>query len=185
MLAAIIDSVFLMPPLPRTQVDFEKRLAIGKQRLMTIAHEYAVHLTEVLTEYSGLTQKLHKLSQHAAVQSSTLPDIKQHLHSLVHDGFVKTIPLERIKQLPRYLKAVHIRLERLEHDPHKDAKKAAQIAPLWKAYLQYHADHAKTNDALDEFHWMLEELRVSLFAQELKTAYPVSVQRLEKALQAL
>jgi ATP-dependent helicase HrpA len=73
--------------------------------------------------------------------------------------------------MPRYLKAIQIRLTRLENDPQKYARKAAEIDKLWKKYQQTQKAEQK---------WILEELRVSLFAPELKTAYPVSVQRVER-----
>jgi ATP-dependent helicase HrpA len=73
----------------------------------------------------------------------------------------------------------------LDQDPHKDAKKLAQLAPLWNAYWDYLAQQPTFSSELRAFRWQLEELRVSLFAPELKTAYPVSVQRLEKIWQTL
>ncbi len=87
-----------------------------------------------------------------------------------------------MKHLPRYLKAIKVRLERLEQNPQKDAQKAAQIAPLWEKYYQLLSSNGELSVELNKFRWMLEELRVSFFAQELKTAYPVSVKRLEKVL---
>ena len=162
MLTTIIDSLFLTEPLPRTSKDFEQRLLSGKRKVMQLASEYAQHLEKVLEQYHQLTQKLNK---------STNPEIKQHLKHLIYDGFIKEIPLSQLKHMPRYLKAIQIRLTRLEHDPQKDARKAAQIDNLWKKYLKSPKAEVK---------WMLEELRVSLFAPELKTAYPVSVQRVEK-----
>ena len=178
MLMTLVDSIFLMEPLPTKQVEFEQRLTKGKQILMTRAYEYASQLAKVLEEYSALTVKLNQLSN----RSTALPEIKQHLKHLIYDGFVKDVSLEQLKHLPRYLKAVKMRLDRLDHDPQKDAKKAAQIAPLWKTYWEYRAKSLSPSSELIEFRWMLEELRVSLFAQELKTAYPISVQRLEKKL---
>ncbi len=175
MLMAIVDSIFLVDPLPNKQADFEQRLTQGKQRLMTVANEYATQLACVLEEYNTLSQQLHKLSN----RSTAIPEIKQHLKHLIYDGFVKEISLAQLKHLPRYLKAVKVRLDRLDQDPQKDAKKAAQIAPLWEAYWQRSKE---PSFKLKDFRWMLEELRVSLFAQELKTAYPVSVQRLQKVL---
>jgi ATP-dependent helicase HrpA len=176
MLTAIIDSIFLAAPLPRKKVDFDERLLAGKQRLMPTAYEYATQLASVLEEYHTLTQQLQKLSN----RSTALPEIKQHLKHLVYKNFVEEIPLSQLKHFPRYLKAVQLRLARLDLEPQKDAKKANQLAPLWEAYRQRRANSTVPNPKLTEFRWMLEELRVSLFALELKTAYPVSVQRLQK-----
>jgi ATP-dependent helicase HrpA len=176
MLMAIVDSIFLVDPLPTKKAEFEEGLSKGKQRVMGVAYDYATLLASVLEEYNALTQQLQKLSK----RSTALPSIKQHLKHLIYEGFVKEISLAQLKHLPRYLKGVKLRLDRLDHDPQKDAKKAAQLAPLWDAYLQRRAESEQPSSKLMEFRWMLEELRVSLFAQELKTAYPVSVQRLQK-----
>jgi ATP-dependent helicase HrpA len=165
MLTTIINSIFLVEPLPRTSKEFEQRLTTGKPKVMQLASEYAQHLEKVLEEYHQLTQNINKS------KSPSLPEIKQHLKLLIYDGFIKDIPLSQLKHIPRYLKAIQIRLTRLEHDPQKDARKAEQMANLWRKYL-------KSPKA--EVRWMLEELRVSLFAPELKTVYPVSVQRVER-----
>lgn len=181
LLLAVVDSVFLQEPLPAQKTDFERCLVQGQQQLMKVAHEYAFHLANILGEYLSLKEKLHQISH----RTTALPEIKQHLKYLVYDGFVKETPFEYFKHLPRYLKAVNIRLERLDQDPKKDAQKAAQLMPIWEAYWKRRHQEVSPPKELLEFRWMLEELRVSLFAQELKTAYPVSVQKLQKNWQEL
>jgi len=108
-------------------------------------------------------------------------DIRRQLDYLVYLGFVRQTPYRWLSRLPSYLKAIRRRLDRLQHNPAQDARKAAEIAPLWQAYLE----RAEGLDGvgrreLGEFHWLLEEFRVSLFAQELRTLLPVSQTRLEK-----
>ncbi len=179
MLVTIIESVFLFEPLPVNKEGFDQRLSAGKQKLMPMAYEYADQLAQVLKEYHELTQKLGEFNN----ANPAIPEIKNHLKSLIYVGFVKEVPLDRLKHLPRYLKSVRMRLERLAHDPHKDAKKAKQFQPLWDNYWQYREQHPEITLELVEFRWVLEELRVSLFAQELKTAMPVSIQKVEKLWQ--
>jgi ATP-dependent helicase HrpA len=184
MLMAIVDAIFLMEPLPTRRTEFEQRLLQGQQKVMPAAYDYATQLALILEEYHHLTQQLQKLK----ARSTALPEIKQHLSHLIYNGFVKEMPLEQIKHVPRYLKAIQRRLDRLDHDPQKDAKKSEQLIPLWEGYLQRRAEAQKEqalNPKLVEFRWLLEELRVSLFAPELKTACPVSVQRLQKALKMI
>ena len=173
MLTTIVDAIFLTEPLPTKKSEFEYRLYEGKTELLPSAAEYAIQLAQVLEEYNIVNQQLQKFSNNI----KAIPEIKQHLQHLVYENFVREVSLTQLKHLPRYLKAIQLRLTRLAHDPNKDARKAEPIIPLWQDYWQRHSEE---NSELIEFRWMLEELRVSLFAPELKTAYPVSVQRLQK-----
>ena len=98
-------------------------------------------------------------------------------------GFLSATPWDRLHDLPRYLKAMQSRLDKYAADPERDQRHAASIADLWRRYEERAAKlaRAKATDArLEDFRWRIEELRVSLFAQELKTPYPVSHKRLDK-----
>ena len=96
--------------------------------------------------------------------------------------FLVSTPWAQLAHLPRYLKAITLRLDKLRTDPARDAQRMAELRPLEQRYARQLAERRGVVDArLDEFRWLLEELRVSLFAQELRTPQPVSVKRLEKA----
>jgi ATP-dependent helicase HrpA len=108
-------------------------------------------------------------------------DLHEQLDSLLSPGFLRELPLTRLVHFPRYLKAMRLRAERLQQDPTKDQQRLLQVLPYWREYLKHRA--AGVHDAdLAELRWLIEEWRVSLFAQELKTAEPVSAKRLAKAL---
>jgi len=109
-------------------------------------------------------------------------DLREQLDGLLAAGFLRELSTARLAHFPRYLKAMRLRAERLRQDPAKDQQRMLQVLPYWRAYLQHRA--AGETD-LDELRWLIEEWRVSLFAQELKTAEPVSAKRLAKALEAL
>ncbi|HWU77437.1 MAG TPA: ATP-dependent RNA helicase HrpA [Rhodanobacter sp.] len=111
-------------------------------------------------------------------------DMREQVEALLTPGFLRELPPSRLAHYPRYLKAMRLRGERLRQDPAKDQQRMLQVMPYWRAYLQHRAagDHA---EALAELRWLIEEWRVSLFAQELKTAEPVSAKRLARALAAL
>ena len=97
-------------------------------------------------------------------------------------GFLLVTPWERLKEFPRYLQAIEQRLEKLPLDPRRDAKLAAEIAPLEARYRErVKAERGALPPGDDDFRWLLEELRVSLYAQQLKTRVPVSARRLEDA----
>jgi len=111
-------------------------------------------------------------------------DLHEQFDALLTPGFLRELPAQRLAHFPRYLKAMRLRAERLRQDPAKDQQRMLQVMPYWREYLQHRATGIAAQD-LAELRWLIEEWRVSLFAQELKTAEPVSAKRLAKALAAL
>ncbi|WP_329742571.1 ATP-dependent RNA helicase HrpA [Dyella sp. A6] len=109
-------------------------------------------------------------------------DLREQFEALLVPGFLRELPTTRLAHLPRYLKAMRLRAERLRQDPAKDQQRMLQVLPYWREYLRHRAVGMVH---LDELRWLIEEWRVSLFAQELKTAEPVSAKRLARALEAL
>jgi ATP-dependent helicase HrpA len=172
-----LDRAFLADPLPTDAVSFRKRLDEGRGRLTLIANEIARSVGTVLTEFAAASRKL----KDARAPKDVNDDIVAHLGRLLPKRFVATTPWAQLAHLPRYLKAVTMRLDKYRADPARDAARLAELRPLEQRYLRLLADRKGVHDArLDEFRWLLEELRVSLFAQELRTPQPVSVKRLEK-----
>ena len=103
-------------------------------------------------------------------------------------GFIALTPLVRLREFPRYVKAVAMRLDKFSISPTKDAQWQQEIQSWWQAWQARMAADAQRGvfePRVDEFRWMLEELRVSLFAQSLGTAYPVSVKRVLRAIEAI
>jgi ATP-dependent helicase HrpA len=101
----------------------------------------------------------------------------------VFKGFLSATPWDRLHDLPRYLKAMQSRLDKCAADPERDQRHAGSIADLWRRYEERAVKLARagaTDARLEDFRWRIEELRVSLYAQELKTPYPVSYKRLDK-----
>jgi ATP-dependent helicase HrpA len=109
-------------------------------------------------------------------------DLREQLDGLLTPGFLRELPMARLAHYPRYLKAMRLRAERLRQDPSKDQQRMLQVLPYWRDYLKHRAEGSA---GLDELRWLIEEWRVSLFAQELKTPEPVSAKRLARALETL
>jgi ATP-dependent helicase HrpA len=110
-------------------------------------------------------------------------DLLQQLHNLVYPGFLSAAPWEKLQHLPRYVKGMVLRLDKYAANPERDGRHAAAIAGLWNQYaqrLRKHRDNGINDPNLADFRWQVEELRISLFAQELRTPSPVSVKRLQK-----
>lgn len=177
-----LERAFLAEPLPVDATGFARRVEEGRGRLSLIAQEIARAAAVVLAEWAAAARKL-KDSRPA---KEVAEDIAAQLGRLVPKRFVATTPWAALGQLPRYLKAVQMRLDKLRADPARDAQRLAELRPLEQRFLRALAERKGVADArLEEFRWLLEELRVSLFAQELRTPQPVSVKRLEKAWEQL
>ena len=173
-----LDRAFLAEPLPSDASGFRRRIDEGRGRLVLIAHEIARSAGTVLIDHAAASRKL----KDTRTDRSTVDDVQAHLARLVPKRFVMNTPWSQLSQLPRYLKGITLRLDKLRSDPLRDAARLAELRPLEQRYLRTLAERKGVADArLEEFRWLLEELRVSLFAQELRTPQPVSVKRLEKA----
>jgi ATP-dependent helicase HrpA len=172
-----LDRAFLADPLPNDGMSFRRRIDEGRGRLTLIANEIARSVSLVLTDYAAAVRKLKDSRAPKDVQD----DVQAQLARLLSKRFVMQTPWLQLAHLPRYLKAITLRLEKWRSDPARDSARLAEMRPLEQRYLRLLADRKGVHDArLDEFRWLLEELRVSLFAQELRTPQPVSVKRLEK-----
>ena len=112
-------------------------------------------------------------------------DLREQLDALVHPGFVRNVEKERLSHFQRYLKAMRLRAERLRQDAARDQAKMLTVRIYWGEYLKLAATRGQGDAALSELRWLIEELRVSLFAQELKTAEPVSPKRLGRLIEDL
>jgi ATP-dependent helicase HrpA len=136
---------------------------------------------EVLSAFRAIRMTLDH--GNIAAREESLADIRMHLESLVYRGFVAAVPYQSLKHYPRFLKAIERRIEKLKRGGARDFDKVASLTPLWLRYLarrRNHASRGRRDEELDQYRWMIEEYRVSLFAQEIGTAYPVSRQRLDR-----
>ncbi len=178
---AAIYQACLVADWPQTAAQFEACREQGKERVGLLAQELARLVLEILETWSEVQKRLTQLKVHV----NACHDIKAQLSLLMAKHFVVQTPYEQLRHFPRYLQAIVVRFEALRTDPDKDQGKINDMAPLVAGYLRARAALAGAPDpAMDEFRWMLEELRVALFAQRLRTPYPVSVKRLHKVWQA-
>jgi ATP-dependent helicase HrpA len=118
---------------------------------------------------------------------ASVTDAREHLQRLVHPGFVTAAGVGRLRDVLRYCQGIDRRLDALAVDPHRDVERMWQVhqaEQAWRATLDELGPHAPGRAAADDVRWMLEELRVSLFAQALGTPRPISRQRIDKALAA-
>ncbi|MBM4190313.1 MAG: DUF3418 domain-containing protein, partial [Betaproteobacteria bacterium] len=157
----------------RDRTAFASLTQIPSGALGSEAERIAQLAAQCIVTAHALQGRIAKLPSPCAAATK---DINQQLADLVSVGFIARHPPKRLQHLPRYLAAIERRLEKLPRDLVRDTQQQRDMAPLLQAAATLKGEKAS------EFRWALEELRVSLFAQELKTPEPVSIKRLEKRL---
>ncbi|HMI83141.1 MAG TPA: ATP-dependent RNA helicase HrpA [Polyangiaceae bacterium] len=166
-------------PPPRSKDAFERCAEQARGRLAGLADEVCARVAPILAAYQDVARLLPAASRTSAAAPSA--EIRDHVARLIYPGFVSETPFSQLAHLPRYLKAVRLRIERLPNQPAKDRARQAELLPHWQAYTaRADADEARgtRSSELERYRWLLEEFRVSLFAQELRTAEPISTKKI-------
>lgn len=180
LLNAIADRAFIGDDeLPRDEKAFAKQRDRAKTRLPAVAQGAAKLAAEVFTEYHAIVPRLPGKFPHAVVT-----DMREQLAHLLFKGCFSAAPWEHLQHYPRYLKAISQRMDKFRDWAERDTKHTVSLREWWGRYqerLEKQRKAGSVDPNLVEFRWMLEELRVSLFAQGLKTPYPISYKRVEKA----
>jgi ATP-dependent helicase HrpA len=172
-----LERAFLLDPLPTDEVAFKARIDEGRGRLTLIANEVARLAGIVLAEYALAVRKIKDTRS----QPEATADCTQQLQRLMPRRFMASTGYAQLQHFPRYLKAITLRLDKLRGDPARDALKLTELRPQEQRYWRLVAERkGAVDERMAEFRWLLEELRVSFFAQELRTPQPVSVKRLDK-----
>jgi ATP-dependent helicase HrpA len=179
LVAATIERVCLLDPLPPDAEAFAVRCAEAKLRMSLVAQEFMRTTQQVLTERAVLEKRLTSLKGFPEVAE----DIRTQQAAMLTKDFLLANRWERLTHFPRYLKAAALRLDKLRANPARDAQLMAEWHALAQPFERERMTRLRAGvvePALEEFRWLLEELRVALFAQELRTPMPVSVKRLQK-----
>ena len=197
---------YLFPgePLPAlSRAHFETVVAEARQRLPGLAPQFMDRLGPILQLRQQVQQRVGAVTTAAVPRSQTLSSLSQlaspaaqrgsnpfadELASLVPPRFLERIAYDRLTHLPRYLKALLTRAERAKLNPVKDQERQRQLAPYLDALKKLQAQAARSPERqrqIEAFRWMVEEFKVSLFAQELGTAMPVSPKRLDQHLEII
>ena len=179
MLFAILSATFMAEGSIRTEQAFNDCLKDNKQYLAGFANDIGKSVADIMERVSAIKKQLSLPS----IKRDVAEDVKEQLDLLVYAGFIRHLPYAQFKALSRYLKAIEYRLGKQK----SEAAQQQEINRYWKRYWNEVRKKAEKEIVLpeqDKFRWDLEELRVSLFAQQIKTAYPVSSKRLDKAWDA-
>ncbi|WP_122710929.1 ATP-dependent RNA helicase HrpA [Pseudomonas viridiflava] len=188
---ALIEDI-LLASLDSCVLDGEAELPRDGAGLLSLAERKRADWTEHAERLAKLTLEILKLwhglqkrfkGKIDLAQAVALNDIKAQLGKLVYPGFVRETPAQWLKEMPRYLKAIEMRLEKLPGQVQKDRVWSIELAGLWAQYqarADKHRQEGKRDPELAVYRWWMEEYRVSLFAQQLGTKMPVSDKRLSK-----
>jgi ATP-dependent helicase HrpA len=181
-LTAICDRAFVGDdPLPRSERAFAEQVKRARARLPAVADSAFRLLADIAAAYQALGARLAALPPSLARLGA---EVRARRDALVHPGFFSATPWAQLNHVPRYLGALERRIAKYPQNPVRDAKHAADLAAWWQRYrerLEKNRVAGRDEPGLAGFRWLLEELAVSLFAQELKTPFPVSYKRVEKA----
>ncbi len=178
-IAAAVDRSFLAGGLPANRQEFDAALAQGRPRFTLTAQEILRMVQAVLEEHANVRRKLAVIRDQPNVSS----DVENQLATLFTPGFIQQTPFENFSSFPRYLKAILMRLDKLREQPQRDQMMMAEMAPLMSRWQRrQRALKGAPDSGFESFRWLMEELRVSLFAQSLRTPMPVSVKRLTRIL---
>jgi len=176
LLYLVLYGVFIEGRTIRTQQAFEQALQQNKAGLISAANEAGKIALEIMELYGAIKMQLNRLNANDPMAK----DINEQLDLMIYAGFIRNTPYQQLKAIPRYLKAVQYRLDKRDHSLQKVQEVSRYATRYWKD-VEKKVKKDKVIPEQDPFRWMLEEFRVSLFAQQLKTAYPVSVKRMDKA----
>jgi ATP-dependent helicase HrpA len=177
---ATLERTCLLDPLPADEASFNTRREAARGRILLVAQEIVRLVATILTEQGTLQKKLAGMQK---AFPATCTDISAQTSALLQKRFITVTPFERLQHFPRYLKAAQMRLDKARADTARDARWMADWQTLGKPWERERLTMLKSgvqDGFLEEFRWLLEELRVALFAQELRTPSPVSVKRLQK-----
>ncbi len=167
------------PGLVRDEAAFSALLKDVRAELGLLFRRQSGHLNKAIKLWSEISRTLD--DDYYRLRPDVYNDMRSQLDDMLYEGFLHDLDPARLEHYPRYLEAMRIRLASVEKDPHRDAIRMQEIESFWQQYLQLLEQGHEYDADVDEYRWLMEEFRVSLFAQQLGTKQKVSVQRLQKA----
>ncbi len=182
LVSLIVDRCFLEGrPDIREESVFKERLERHRGELMSQANQVCDQLMSILDRYHQVRKALSAITQKNWLDS--VRDMQAQLDRLIYQGFMTEVAESNLHDYPRYLDALLKRIEKLPHAAGRDRQRMGEMAELlqqWSSWEAQCREEGRLDARVDEIHWQLEELRISLFAQEIGTAFPVSVKRISK-----
>jgi len=161
----------------RDEVAFKALLESIRAELGLLFRKQSAHLNKTLKIWGGVSKQLN--DDYFKKRPDVFNDMRAQLDDMVYEDFLQELSPSRLEHYPRYLEAMSVRLASVEEDPGRDAVRMQEITPFWHQYLDYLEQGRDYDETVDEYRWLLEEFRVSVFAQQLGTRAKVSIKRLQ------
>ncbi|NNL06374.1 MAG: DUF3418 domain-containing protein, partial [Gammaproteobacteria bacterium] len=175
---ASIAECFLRDGLPADKREFDAVIGDHRPQFIATANAMAERVHKILQLYYQVRDRL----QNTTLGQDHLDDCREQCEYLVYEGFVRDIPPDHLVRLPVYLQAILKRLDKTELDPKQANRALPLIVELWQQYLELEDGERGTNEQLQQLRWMIEEFRISCFAQPMKTRGPVSENKIRKLI---
>lgn len=177
-----LTQAILMEPWPVDKASFEARKVAGKEKLGLLVNEVARLTQKILEQYHATQKKLVSVKSY----KQAYEDMLANQNHLMRKDFLVAYDYDHLVHFERYLKADWVRADKLRIDPQRDARLMSEMLPMSVNYQRAFSQlKGRPDERLEDFRWLLQELRVALFAQELRTPMPVSLKRLQKAWAAM
>ena len=163
----------------RDETEYKAFLQNTRAELGVRFRKQSDHLDKTLKTWCEISKRLD--NSYYNKRPEVFNDMRAQLDDMIYEGFLHELSPARLEHYPRYLEAMSIRLASVESDPHRDAVRMQEIKPFWQQYLNLLEEGRDYDENVDTYRWLLEEFRVSLFAQQLGTRAKVSIKRLREA----
>ncbi len=170
----------------RSKNDFNQKSSQANARLQGVSNDLCNLLYDVSESYKKSKKLLSGCKNVSWIYA--IQDMQSQLNQLIYPGFVQHTKKQWMLQLPKYLEGIQLRIKKLEQAPLKDQERVRQLAPYWDQYMDWVSqakEISQQNNSLREYHWMLQEMRISLFCQELGTSIKISFKRLDETVREL
>jgi len=175
---ASIFACFLSGKLPEQKDEFDAVIQNKKSEFISTANQMAELVHKILRLYREVRDRL----QHSLLSQDHLDDCREQCEYLVYEGFIRDVPPQQLLRLPVYFQALLKRLDKAEQDAHQADRALPLIRDMWQEFLALEGQVAGATEQLEQLRWMIEEFRISCFAQPMKTRRPVSEHKIRKLI---
>lgn len=176
-----IETCFLETEIPITKIKFDTIINNKKQNFITICNERVDKIQEILKTWRNLQFRLDSVN----ISQNHLDDIKEQIDYLIYSGFIRDVPVQSLNRYSKYFLAIEKRIDKLLQPMNKLDTNLESVRKYWNFYIQNSENDQIMARDIEAFRWSIEEFRIASFAQPMKAAYPISVTKLDRMIEAM